>query len=298
MFCQSCKQSLQNETLSYCPYCGAPQNVIVKVAKFVLSSEILFQSSIQSLNDLGITINKVDEEKKYIETIDVTKSLIGSSNKLPAINIKITEEADGVSVITVSIFTNDAGLATDRFNKLISSLEPKLNQKPKLLGAETLIERNKPLVNSDDYTPGAKVSVGRTIRSISVVIGILGGIWTAILLFDVLYMNSKLSQAAEIGFGFGALIVARLTPSVQISGIIGLLSIVITLLLFVRPSKSRIVVLLALSIVNLLLSLWVVNQLPQLLYELFVVLVLGMIFDVASLIYSAYVYGKIDRYQK
>jgi hypothetical protein len=303
MFCHACKEILRNESLRFCPYCGASltqenettQNITVKVAKFDTPTESLFQSCIQSLNDLGITINKVDEVAKYIETLGITKSPVGNSNRFPAIHIKITEEAEDVSIITVSIFTSDAALATDRFTKLISTLSSRLNKQPQSVGVETIIEQNRPLVNRDDSTQDVKVSDGRTIRTISIIIGILGGIWTAILLFDVLYMNSKLSQAAEIGFGFGALIVARLTPSIQISGIIGLLSIAITLLLLVRPSKSRIVCLLALSIVNILLSLWVVNQMPQLLYELFVVLVIGMIFNVISLIYSAYVYRKIDR---
>lgn len=185
-------------------------------------------------------------------------------------------------------------VATDTFNSLIYALNTKLNQEPIEQGEEISSEMQALAMRGNSSQDRKVNSVTGAARTISIIIGILGGIWTAILLFDVLYMNNRLSQAAEIGFGLGALIIARLTPSIQVSGIIGLLSIAITLLLLVRPSKSRIVGLLALSIVNILLSLWVVNQMPQLLYELFVVLVIGMILNVISLIYSAYVHGKID----
>ena len=303
MFCSKCGKELLNGYLNFCPSCGnslaekitsdTQQRTITKFAKFNLPSESLLQSCIASLNELGITINKIDKVAKYIETIGPTKSAIANYNLFPVLQVRVTDESKTTSLIRIAIFTKTETVAADAFSRLIYAMNNKLNQEPTVLGDEPPNIDN-PVAIRTNYISNEKTNTdSQIVRKISIILGIIEGIWTAIFLVAVLDYNFRLEKVSETAFGLGTLIVNRIAPSIEISTIIALLFIIITVLLLVRPTRSRITASLALSIVNILLSLWVVNQIPQLLYSLFVLLCIGIIFSIITIIYSASVYKKI-----
>lgn len=79
MFCPHCGKEIQpNASLNYCPSCGKfltedvseiRKQTIVKLAKFDLPPQALFESCISSVDELGLTIDKIDRVSRYIEAV-------------------------------------------------------------------------------------------------------------------------------------------------------------------------------------------------------------------------------------
>jgi zinc-ribbon domain len=124
-------------------------------------------------------------------------------------------------------------------------------------------------------------------RKGSIVLGIIVGIWTISFLAIIIEYNIRLARVSETASGLGTLVVARVAPSIEISTIVALLFVVITILLFVRPKKSSLIAIIVLSAVNILLTFLVFTQIPQILSDMVYVLLIGMIFNIVVLVYSA-----------
>src|SRR5829696_679144 len=263
MFCRHCGAEVPSGTpVKFCPKCGSslsgdyPSDIqrIAKLAKFNSSSETLFQTCISSLTDLGITLNKIDRETNYIETAPAARmSPISSYSSFPVIKIRVAEgESSAESIIRASINTVNMETATTSFDKLISAISSRLNQKPTAVedGIMDDIEERKPLVQG--YPARKKEGTKNIPRGGSIVLGIIVGIWTVILVAIVIEYNLRLANASENASGFGMLVIVRVAPSIEISTIVALLFIVMTILLFVRPRKGTTVALVVLSVVNML----------------------------------------------
>jgi hypothetical protein len=154
----------------------------------------------------------------------------------------------------------------------------------------------KSITEQVTVSSGNLISKGNvtTIRKISIILGIIVGIWTAVLIVEVIDYNIRLENVLENARGLGILVVERVAPSIEISAIIALLFVIITILLLVYPTRSRVIAVGILSIINLILTFWVINQIPQILYELFVMVSIGIIFNIAVIIFAAAVYKKKD----
>jgi hypothetical protein len=153
------------------------------------------------------------------------------------------------------------------------------------------IGERKPLVQG--YPARKKEGTKSIPRGDSIVLGIIVGIWTVILVAIVIEYNLRLANASENASGFGMLVIVRVAPSIEISTIVALLFIVMTILLFVRPRKGTTVALVVLSVVNMLLTLWLVSQIPQLLMELFYAMLIALLFNIAVLVFSGVTYRKV-----
>jgi hypothetical protein len=294
MLCPHCKTIL-NESLKFCTNCGnqLDQNLAsgstkktIRVAKFILPPGGLFQSCISAVKEMGLLVSKTDNDAKYIESTPVSKSAIGNNNNIPPFNLQVVGETDSASIITTVFLSDNEVTATDTFDRLISILKLRLNENP--------IEADPNVSTGSAQSAEDRVSGGGPIRVASIILGILTAIFTIVILLEVITISSRLSRIEEIGFlGIGALVVARIQPSINFSGLISLLSIGITIILFMNPNKSKIVALLILSIVNILLSVAVISQIPQLLYELFIVVGIGLLLNIVMLVYSGIVYSKV-----
>lgn len=245
-----------------------------------------FNPAFLLLREMGLLVSKTDNDAKYIESTPVSRSAIGSNNDIPPFNLQVVGEIDGTSIITTVFLSDNEVIATDTFDRLISILKLRLNENP--------IEADPNVSTGSAQSAEGRVSGGGSIRVASIILGILTAIFTIVILLEVITISSRLSRIEEIGFlGLGALVVARIQPSINFSGLISLLSIGITIILFMHPNKIRMVALLILSIVNILLSIGVISQIPKLLYELFEVVGVGLILNIITLIYSGVVYGKV-----
>lgn len=131
--------------------------------------------------------------------------------------------------------------------------------------------------------------IGKNLR----ILGVIVGIWTVIFLVTIIDYNIRLSNVRESAVGLGILVVGRVAPSIELSNIIALLLVAMTILLIVPPTKSHILAIVILSSVSIILTLWIINQIPQLLYDLFVVLIIATIFNVAIIIFSVSAYKKM-----
>lgn len=132
-----------------------------------------------------------------------------------------------------------------------------------------------------------------SLRKISVVIGIIFGIYSFILIVSLIEYNVRLSGIRDMAFGLGNLVVARVAPSIELGSFVGLLFFIETIILFLKPKRGKIVALIILALFNILLTLWIVNQIPQMLYELFIILSIGILLNIFVLTYSAIGYRKI-----
>jgi hypothetical protein len=103
----------------------------------------------------------------------------------------------------------------------------------------------------------------------------------------------RLSSVRDTAFGLGNLVVARIAPSIEIGSIVGLLFFLETIILFLKPRRRKLIALIILGLFNILVTLWIINQIPQLLYELFVILSIGILLNIFVLIYSGVGYRKI-----
>jgi hypothetical protein len=145
----------------------------------------------------------------------------------------------------------------------------------------------KSITEQITVSSGNLISKASRIRRISLILGIIIGIWTAVLLISVIDYNVRLASVRENTFGLGIIVVERVAPSIEISTIIALLFVAITIVLIVRPTRSRLIAVGTLSTVNLILTFWVINQISQILYELFVMISIGIIFNIAVMIFAA-----------
>lgn len=263
MFCRHCGKEVPSDTsVNFCPSCGrllggnissgTQKQAFVRLARFNTPSDIVFQSCISSLSDLGITTNRIDKVTKHIETAAATKSPLG--NYSPDFFLEVIEESESVSVIKVTILSQEAGLASDAFNRLISTVESKLNQKPTTIEEGMVSDINTPGGEPNRDYPVNRMKPSKMDRKGSIVLGIIVGIWTAFFVFIVIDYNIRLASIAENAFGLGVLVLARTAPSIEISTIIALLFMVMTILLLVRPRKSPSIALLVLSVINMLLT--------------------------------------------
>jgi hypothetical protein len=96
-----------------------------------------------------------------------------------------------------------------------------------------------------------------------------------------------------MAFGFGNLVIARVAPSIEFGSFVGLLFFIETIILFLKPKQGKLIALIILGVVNILLTLWIINQIPQILYELFVMLSIGILLNISVLIYSRAGYRRI-----
>jgi hypothetical protein len=103
----------------------------------------------------------------------------------------------------------------------------------------------------------------------------------------------RLSGIRDMAFGLGNLVVARVAPSIEFGSFVGLLFFIETIILFLKPKQGKLIALIILGVVNILLTLWIINQIPQILYELFVMLSMGILLNISVLIYSVAGYRRI-----
>lgn len=131
------------------------------------------------------------------------------------------------------------------------------------------------------------------LRKISIILGIIFGIYSFILIVSLFEYNMRLSGIRDMAFGFGNLVVARVAPSIEFGSFVGLLFFIETIILFLKPKQGKLIALIILGVVNILLTLWIINQIPQILYELFVMLSIGILLNISVLIYSGAGYRRI-----
>jgi hypothetical protein len=132
-----------------------------------------------------------------------------------------------------------------------------------------------------------------SLRKISIILGIIFGIYTFILIVSLFEYNMRLSGIRDMAFGLGNLVVARIEPSIEFGSVVGLLFFIETIILFLKPKQGKLIALIILGVVNILLTLWIINQIPQILYELFVMLSVGILLNISVLIYSGAGYRRI-----
>jgi hypothetical protein len=134
------------------------------------------------------------------------------------------------------------------------------------------------------------------LRKISVILGIIVGIYSFVLIVSLIEYNMRLSSIRETTFGLGNLIVARIAPSIELSSLVGLLFLIETIILFVKPKPGKLIALVVLGLFNILLTSWIINQIPQILYELFTILSIGILLNIFVIIYSAAGYRRVKSY--
>jgi len=148
-----------------------------------------------------------------------------------------------------------------------------------------LTEISSEIVNQPQKSP---------LRKISIVLGVIFGIYTFILILSLFEYNMRLSGVRDMAFGLGNLVVARVAPSIELGSFVGLLFFIETIILFLNPKRGKLIALIILALLNILLTLWIINQIPQILYDLFVMLSIGILLNVLALIYSSVGYKRIS----
>lgn len=295
MFCPHCGKEIQQDaSINYCPTCGKSlsedllevrKQTVVKLAKFNLSSEILFESCISSVDAIGLTIDKIERVGKYIEAVD---GKMAFKDRRTVFHLKVIEAPSNTSsIVRATIVSEDNRIPTDLFNRLIDTLSNKLSQKPTVIEDEIVNKTSMPDRDVSHNQPQLLNKSSNIGRKGSIVLGVILAIWTIAFLAIIIEYNIRLANVAENASGFGAIVVARIAPSIEISTAIALLFIIITILLFVRPKKSSIIALIVLSIVNILLTFLVFAEIPQILSDLVYVLLIGIILNITVLVFSA-----------
>ena len=132
------------------------------------------------------------------------------------------------------------------------------------------------------------------MRKVSIALGIIVGLWTTFFVVMIINLNIRLAQISETASGLGTLFVVRIAPSIEISTLVALLFVVMTILLLVRLKRGTVLGLGIVAIVNLLLTFWVATQVPPILFELFYILIIGIIFNIVVLVFSAAAYRRVS----
>jgi hypothetical protein len=197
-------------------------------------------------------------------------------------------------VIRTTILSENIDIGTNSFNKLITSISSKLNQQPSAIeeAKATEIDIPRETIDNDPVNGSSEISIARRVTKISRILGIIVGVWTMVLLIAIVDYNIRLSNVRENVSGLGILVVERVAPSIEIGTLIAILFVIITIALIIRPTRSRLVATGIFSTVNLILSLWVIYQIPNILYELFVIMCIAIIFNVAVMIFAVAAYKK------
>ncbi|MFZ0695643.1 MAG: hypothetical protein WAM88_00735, partial [Nitrososphaeraceae archaeon] len=120
------------------------------------------------------------------------------------------------------------------------------------------------------------------------------GLWTTFFVVMIINLNIRLAQISETASGLGTLFVVRIAPSIEISTLVALLFVVMTILLLVRLKRGTVLGLGIVAIVNLLLTFWVATEVPPILFELFYILIIGIIFNIVVLVFSAAAYRRVS----
>jgi hypothetical protein len=154
------------------------------------------------------------------------------------------------------------------------------------------IDKPKELFNNKSIND-REISKTLGIVKASRILGIIVGIWTAIVLVDIIDYNFRLSNIRANTSGLGTLFAERLAPSIEIGTMVAFLFVIITIVLIIHTSRSRVVAVAILSTINLILTLWIISQIPNILNELFVILSIGIIFNIAVMIFAVAAYKKM-----
>jgi hypothetical protein len=297
MFCRHCEKEIPSDaSFNICPNCGrsftdafpseGTQPTIIRFVKFLVPLDNLFEACISSITNLGITINRVDRAGKYIET-DISAV---SNYKSSSLSIRGTNEIPSrLSAITIAIFAENTRYAIDLFNQLIDEVSSRLDQEPISVEEVEGPGRPPPVQYQENRPSGS-----RQVRKVSIALGIIVGLWTVFFVVMIINLNIRLEQISETASGLGTLFIVRIAPSIEISILVALLFVVITILLLVRPKRATVLGLAIVAVVNLLLTLWVANQVQQILSELFYILVIGIIFNIVVLVYSGAAYRRVS----
>ena len=297
MFCRHCEKEIPSDaSVNICPNCGrsftdafpseGAHPTIIRFVKFLVPLDNLFEACISSITNLGITINRIDRPGKYIET-DISAV---SNYKSSSLSIRGTnEQSSRLSAIRIAIFAENTGYAIDLFNRLIDEVSSRLDQEPISVEEVEGPERPPPVQYQENRPSGS-----RQVRKVSITLGIIVGLWTVFFVVMIIDLNIRLAQISETASGLGTLFVVRIAPSIEISTLVALLFVVKTILLLVRPKRGTVLGLAIVAVVNLLLTYWVANQVPQILSELFYILVIGIIFNIVVLVYSGAAYRRVS----
>ena len=300
MFCRLCGKEIPSATsVTFCPNCGrsftdafpsqGPHPTVIRFVKFLVPLDNLFEACISSITNLGITINRIDRAGNYIETDVSAKAGAVSNYKSSSLSIRGTnEETSRLSAIKIAIFAENTRYAIDLFNRLIDEVSSRLDQEPISVEEVEGPERPPPVQYQENRPSGS-----RQVRKVSIALGIIVGLWTVFFVVMIIDLNIRLAQISETASGLGTLFVVRIAPSIEISTLVALLFVVMTILLLVRPKRGTVLGLAIVAVVNLLLTYWVANQVPQILSELFYILVIGIIFNIVVLVYSGAAYRRV-----
>ena len=301
MFCRHCGKEIPSDaSVNFCPNCGrsftdafpsqGPHPTVIRFVKFLVPLDNLFEACISSITNLGITINRIDRAGKYIETDLSAKSGAVSNYKSSSLSIRGTDEQPNrLSAIRIAISAENTGYAIDLFNRLIDELSSRLDQEPISVEEVEASERPPPVEYQENRPSGS-----RQVRKVSIALGIIVGLWTTFFVVMIINLNIRLAQISETASGLGTLFVVRIAPSIEISTLVALLFVVMTILLLVRPKRGTVLGLGIVAIVNLLLTFWVATQVPQILSELFYILIIGIIFNIVVLVFSAAAYRRVS----
>jgi hypothetical protein len=301
MFCRHCGKEIPSDaSVKFCPNCrrsftdafpseGA-HPTIIRFVKFIVPLDNLFEACISSITNLGITMDRIDRAGKYIETDVSAKSGAVSNYKSSSPSIRVTDEQPNrLSAIRIAIFAENTGYAIDLFNRLIDELSSRLDQEP-ISVEEVEASERPPSVEYQENRP----SGSRQVRKVSIALGIIVGLWTVFFVVMILDLNIRLAQISETASRPGTLFVVRIAPSIEISTLVALLFVVKTILLLVRPKRGTVRGLAIVTVVNLVLTFWVANQVPPILSELFYILVIGIIFNIVVLVYSGAAFRRVS----
>ena len=301
MFCRHCEKEIPSDaSVNICPNCGrsftdafpseGAHPTIIRFVKFIVPLDNLFEACISSITNLGITINRIDRAGKYIETDISAKSGAVSNYKSSSLSIRGTnEQPSRLSAIRIAIFAENIRYAIDLFNRLIDEVSSRLDQEPISVEEVERYQRPPPVEYQENRPSGS-----RQVRKVSIALGIIVGLWTVFFVVMIIDLNIRLAQISETASGLGTLFVVRIAPSIEISTLVALLFVVMTILLLVRPKRGTVLGLAIVAVVNLLLTFWVANQVPQILSELFYILVIGIIFNIVVLVYSGAAYRRVS----
>ena len=301
MFCRLCGKEIPSATsVNFCPNCGrsftdafpseGAHPTIIRFVKFVVPLDNLFEACISSITNLGININRIDRAGKYIETEVSARAGADSNYKSSSLSIRGTnEQPSRLSAIRIAILAENTRYAIDLFNRLIDEVSSRLDQEPISVEEVEGPERPPPVQYQENRPSGS-----RQVRKVSIALGIIVGLWTVFFVVMIIDLNIRLAQISETASGLGTLFVVRIAQSIEISTLVALLFVVKTILLLVRPKRGTVLGLAIVAVVNLLLTYWVANQVPQILSELFYILVIGIIFNIVVLVYSGAAYRRVS----
>jgi hypothetical protein len=301
MFCRHCGKEIPSDaSVKFCPNCGrsftdafpseGAHPTIIRFVKFVVPLDNLFEACISSITNLGININRIDRAGNYIETDVSAKAGAVSNYKSSSLSIRGTnEQPSRLSAIRIAILAENTRYAIDLFNRLIDEVSSRLDQEPISVEEVEGPERPPPVQYQENRPSGS-----RQVRKVSITLGIIVGLWTVFFVVMIIDLNIRLAQISETASGLGTLFVVRIAPSIEISTLVALLFVVKTILLLVRPKRGTVLGLAIVAVVNLLLTYWVANQVPQILTELFYILVIGIIFNIVVIVYSGAAYRRVS----